>query len=151
MTGCLQVCKNWRSDPPTNYLVKWPAVIQIHKASSLLLVTIAAALAGGGCRGRSYHLPGHTFSNRADPPNLTMRVGEHRKAITTGFTLGAMGPAFMESSDPAVITVEPTDATWNAVYLRGRGPGVATLHYELPRDEGSPANDGFEVRVLPAK
>jgi hypothetical protein len=122
----------------------------MRKTSSLFLVVIAAALAGGGCGGRSYHLPGHTFSNRDDPPDVTMRVGERRKAITTGLTLSAMGPAFMDSSDPEVVAIEHT-GSWNTVYLRARKPGVAIVRYGIVDGGSSPGNDGFEVRVLRAK
>jgi hypothetical protein len=125
-------------------------LVQMRKTSSLFLVIIAAALAGGGCGGRSYHLPGHTFSNRNDPPDMTMRVGERRKAITTGFTLSAMGPAFMDSSEPEIVAIEHT-GSWNTVYLRARKAGVAIVRYGVLHGGSSPDNDGFAVRVLPAK
>lgn len=121
---------------------------------TLALLAFTALPTLGGC-GRFYHLPGHAGTNLHDPPDLTMRAGQRRKAISTGFAIKALGPAGMESSKPDVVAVEPADDTGETVYLRARKPGVATVRYTYDTYSGvhhrSGVNDGFEVRVVPAR
>ena len=114
----------------------------------VLLVMAISAI--GGCN-RAYHLPGHNEKNLNHPPDITMRVGGRRKAISTGLTLFVLIRAHMSSSDPDVVSVELPD--WNTAYLVGKRPGTATVRYYYERRDGSTdpdrANEGFQVEVIP--
>lgn len=71
-----------------------------------------------------------------------------------GFAIKDLGPVIMESSDPELVAVKPTDNA-RAVYLRARKPGRAIVRYTFDTyAEGlgrGAVNDGFEVRVVPAR
>ena len=104
-----------------------------------------------GC-GRTYHLPGHSSENLKAPPNVTMRVGEQRKAITTGLNvkdMGFAGNAIM-SDDPKIVRIHSPDR--GTAYLVAASAGTAQVHYYYhPTVRSDPENRGFLVTVVPAK
>jgi hypothetical protein len=115
--------------------------------SALLLM--AGAFLVSGCN-RMYHLPGHNEENLRNPPDVTMEVGERRKAISTGLTLFVLVPVWMESSDPEIVKIELPDH--DTAYLIARSPGVATVRYPDRYDgPDDPPNQGFKVHVIPKK
>jgi hypothetical protein len=115
--------------------------------ATCLLLTTAVTCTMSACN-RIYLLPGHEDGNLRHPPDITMRPGERRKAITTGMTLFVLVPAWMESSDPDIVEVQLPDK--DTAYLVAHRPGVATVRYRDRYDgPNDPPNVGFEVRVVP--
>jgi hypothetical protein len=114
---------------------------------------LAVVIVVGTCSGcgRTYHLPGHNEHNLKAPPDLTMRVGDRRKAITTGLTVKDMlhARASLTSASPDVVRVEvPSRGTANVV---AGSVGSARLRYYPRMDRPDPDNQGFLVTVLPAR
>jgi hypothetical protein len=107
-----------------------------------LFVALAAYVFVCGC-GRIYHLPGHNEDNINAPPDLTMRVGERREALSNGFNVKDMGPVELFTDNSSVVAVERPDR--DDAYLHALAAGKARIHY-IPM---MPENKGFVVTVKP--
>lgn len=119
----------------------------MNSIARLTMLITATALVG--CK-TTYHLPGHHEFNRNSPPAISMKQGESKRILTAGldWPILSAGPSYtIRSSDTEI--VEVSRGKWT-VWLKANRPGTTRVHYDAFFDI-KPQNQGFEVKVLPAK
>ena len=120
-----------------------------------------ALLFAGGCASHDYHLPGHTSRNLANPPDVSLQVGDSIRAVSTASPLrtSLMTPiaawSMLEIENPEVARI--TDDDSKRARLQGVSLGKTTANYKyLTVQDGDAwvsideeSNYGFTIFVTP--
>ena len=109
-----------------------------------LYLGVALPLLLASC-GHRYHLTGHREANLSHPPDIKVRVGESRLAVSCGLSLHLLAPSYARISiDDSSIAQIVTDG-WEHAWIHGVAPGKTKASYGEQLDP----NQGFWIIVTP--
>jgi hypothetical protein len=113
------------------------------------LIALAMTLTFSACGTTStYRLPGHSARDHSSPVEIVN--GEKRIAVAPGvFSGGRDYRLNIASEEPAIVDVlyKNDSVDSGRVYLVGRGPGIAIVHYGNLYDQVGPFAGSESVRI----